>query len=116
MFCKNSTNLSFVEQPFSYNIHPKYFLLVIADNNVNFLNTKLIENNVEIIEFIEYDKLAKYYNQSKLYYVPCTIHGGGERSILEARSCGITIKVEDDNPKLKELTKSELYSSKYYAK
>lgn len=84
-----------------------------TDNN---LIKKLIENNVEIVEFIEYDKLAKYYNQSKLCYVPCTIHGGGERSVLEARSCGITIKVEDDNPKLKELIKSELYSSKYYAK
>ena len=41
MFCKNSTNLSFVEPPFSYNIHPIYLLLDIADNNVNFLNTKL---------------------------------------------------------------------------
>ena len=77
---------------------------------------KLTDNGVEVIEFIEYDKLATYYNQSKLCYTPCTLHGGGERCVLEARSCGIPVKIETDNPKLEELTGSEIYSSVYYAK
>lgn len=76
---------------------------------------KLSDNNVEIIEFIEYSKLSKYYNKSKMCYIPTTLHGGGERAVLEARSCGIPVKIEDDNPKLKELIESEIYSSQYYA-
>jgi len=76
---------------------------------------KLLENNVEVVEFIEYHKLADYYNKSKLCYIPCSIHGGGERAVLEARSCGIPVKIESDNLKLKELCDSEIYSSLYYA-
>lgn len=75
----------------------------------------LVKNDVEVIEFIEYDKLSDFYNKSKLCYVPCTTHGGGERAVLEARSCGIPVKIEDDNPKLKELINSEIYSSYYYS-
>ena len=59
MFCKNSTNLSFVEPPFSYNIHPKHFLLDIADNNVNFLNTSLL---FTLIPLHNNDKCIDYYN------------------------------------------------------
>jgi hypothetical protein len=77
---------------------------------------KLEKNNVIVKEFIEYENLAKYYNESKLCYIPCMLHGGGERAVLEARSCGIPIKIEEDNPKLKELCNSEIYSSEYYAK
>jgi FkbM family methyltransferase len=77
---------------------------------------KLLENDVEIVEFVEYNKLADYYNKSKLCYIPCSIHGGGERAVLEARSCGIPVKIEDDNPKLKELCESDIYSSIYYSK
>ena len=77
---------------------------------------KLLENDVEIVEFIEYHKLADYYNKSKLCYIPCSIHGGGERAVLEARSCGIPVKIEDDNTKLKELCESEIYTSIYYSK
>jgi hypothetical protein len=77
---------------------------------------KLLDNDVEIVEFVEYDRLSYYYNKSKLCYIPCSIHGGGERAVLEARSCGIPVKIENDNPKLKELCESEIYSSVYYSK
>lgn len=77
---------------------------------------KLLDNDVEIVEFVEYDRLSDYYNKSKLCYIPCSIHGGGERAVLEARSCGIPVKIENDNPKLKELCESEIYSSVYYSK
>ena len=80
------------------------------------LVTTLIDNGVEVIDFIQYDQLADFYNRSKLCYIPCTTHGGGERAVLEARSCGIPVKIEEDNPKLSELLESEVYSSYYYSK
>lgn len=76
---------------------------------------KLKANDVEMKEFVEYDKLSEYYNQSKLCYVPCALHGGGERAVLEARACNVSVKIENDNPKLKELCESKIYSSEYYA-
>jgi len=83
-------------------------------SNINLVNI-LEKNDVEVKEFIEYEKLVDYYNQSKLCYIPCELHGGGERAVLEARACGIPVKIEADNPKLKELCVSEIYSSEYYA-
>jgi glycosyltransferase involved in cell wall biosynthesis len=79
------------------------------------LVSTLEKNNVEVIDFVEYEKLANYLNQSKLCYIPCTLHGGGERCVLEARSCNIPIRIENDNTKLKELETSQIYSSYYYA-
>ena len=81
----------------------------------NSLVSELTKNNVVVKDFIQYNDLANYYNSSKLCYVPCTIHGGGERSVLEARACGVPVKIEDDNLKLKELLESQIYSSVYYS-
>ena len=89
--------------------------ICLGFQNDKSLIQKLLENNVEIVNFIEYNKLADYYNKSKLCYIPCSIHGGGERAILEARSCGIPVKIESDNKKLKELCESQIYSSVYYS-
>ena len=71
--------------------------------------------NVEVRDFLEYDDLSKFYNKSKLCYIPCQTHGGGERAVLEARSCGINVEIENDNDKLKELLTSPIYSSEYYS-
>lgn len=89
--------------------------IVIGSNDDNELKNKLIENNIEVINFVPYKELANYYNLSKICYVPCEIHGGGERAVLEARACGINVKIEDDNMKLKELINSPIYDSSYYA-
>lgn len=62
------------------------------------------------------ETLAKLYNASKICYIPADIFGGGERSVLEARACGIDVEVEQDNPKLQELVKSEIWDQHYYAK
>jgi len=56
------------------------------------------------------------YNRAKTVYIPATLMGGGERAILEARSCGCKVKIEDDNPKLKELLTCPIYDVDYYVK
>lgn len=60
------------------------------------------------------EHLAKIINSSRVVYLPATISGGGERSVLEARACGVKVEVADDNPKLQELLKSEVWDHKYY--
>jgi hypothetical protein len=59
--------------------------------------------------------LAKYINASKCIYLPATISGGSERSVLEARACGTPVEIEKDNPKLAELLTSPIWDEKYYA-
>lgn len=56
------------------------------------------------------------YNRAKTVYIPATLMGGGERAVLEARSCGCRVKVEDDNPKLQELLNCPVYDIAYYTK
>jgi hypothetical protein len=55
------------------------------------------------------------YQNSKNVYIPANINGGGERAVLEARSCGCNVEVENDNPKLKELVYSKIPSHIDYA-
>lgn len=62
------------------------------------------------------DKLVCEYNRAKTVYIPATIMGGGERAVLEARSCGCAIEIEPDNPKLKELLDCPIYDVDYYIK
>jgi hypothetical protein len=61
------------------------------------------------------EDLVKMINASKCVYIPATIAGGGERSVLEARACDVAVEIEDDNPKLKELLTSPVWDQHYYA-
>lgn len=63
----------------------------------------LIKNGVMVSSMVHPLDLANFYHWSRTAYVPCTVYGGGERTLLEARSCGLMIEIEEDNPKLKEL-------------
>lgn len=78
------------------------------------LISQLEKENVEVQEFVSYDDLSMLYNSSKLCYIPCELHGGGERAVLEARACGIPVEIFD-NEKLEELLVSPVYSHIYYA-
>lgn len=65
----------------------------------------LVKGGVMVSNMVSPYDLANLYTWSRTLYLPSTILGGGERAVLEARSCGLNIEVEDDNPKLKELIK-----------
>lgn len=72
--------------------------------------------NIDIMPFVEYSQLSNYLCLAKTLYMPAAINGGGERAILEARHCGLRIKIESDNPKLLEIKKSPIWDSQYYSR
>lgn len=61
------------------------------------------------------ETLADFIRASKNVYLPATITGGSERSVLESRACGVPVEVEEDNPKLQELLTSPIWDQHYYA-
>lgn len=74
----------------------------------------LVANGVMVSPMVTAFDLANFYHWSRTLYIPATTEGGGERAILEARSCGLTVEVEDDNPKLKELISGDIPTEKDY--
>lgn len=74
------------------------------------------KENIIIKPFVEYSELCNYFSMAKTLYIPAAIYGGGERAILEARYCGLNIKIEKDNPKLKEIKNAPIWDSEYYYK
>lgn len=63
----------------------------------------LIASGVGVVPNVDPYTLARLYNASKTVFIPSTDYGGGERAVLEARSCGVDVVIEDDNKKLREL-------------
>lgn len=61
------------------------------------------------------ETLANMIRAAKKVYLPATITGGSERSVLESRACGTEVEVEEDNPKLQELLTSPIWDHHYYA-
>jgi len=89
------------------------------DNEVESLSivTDLVRSNVMVSDTVHPLDLANFYHWSRCAYIPAELHGGGERSVLEARACGIDVEVEDDNPKLQEVKDWEpIPDHKWYAK
>ena len=62
---------------------------------------ELVTNDIAVSGMLSPKKLNKLYNLTKKVYIPATLEGGGERAVLEARTCGCTVIVE--NEKLQEL-------------
>jgi len=75
----------------------------------------LLLGGVAVSDMVPAEKLATLYATVGAVYIPAELHGGGERAVLEARSCGAKVIVEEDNPKLKELVTSPIYDEQYYA-
>lgn len=77
----------------------------------------LLMDGVTISNMVSPWQLAKHYHQADIVYIPADVYGGGERAVIEAKACGATVQIEDDNPKLRELIKSDTLSwtEQYYA-
>lgn len=67
----------------------------------------LVSNGVMVSGMVNPYDLANLYHYSRTLYMPSDIYGGGERAVLEARSCGLQVEIEQDNDKLKELVELE---------
>ena len=74
----------------------------------------LKKEGIETQDFVHYEELRDTINRSKNVHLPAGVNGGGERAVLESRACGVNVLVEEDNPKLKELTQSPIWSHKHY--
>ena len=78
---------------------------------------QLVDAGVEILPPGSQTYLCGLINQAKTVYLPTAVNGGGERAVLEARACNVDVLVENDNPKLKELTEiSPIWDQLYYAR
>lgn len=78
--------------------------------------SKLLASGVMISDMVSPETLADLYNMSEAFYMPADIYGGGERTVLEARSCGIPVHIEPDNPKLQEILDGPILNELDYAK
>ena len=78
---------------------------------------RLVAAGVEVRDVAPYKDLAALMNEAREVYIPSAVDGGGERAVLEARACGTPVRVEEDNPKLRELANSAtpVYDHVYYA-
>ena len=83
------------------------------NDSKNIIN-QLKNAGVSCLDYRSQKEMGKLINRSKKIYLPCEINGGGERAVLEARSCGNNVIVESDNPKLKELLKTPVWDERYY--
>ena len=83
----------------------------VIDKNIE---VQLKNNNVIVEDYVDHLSLSNKYNQSKNCFLPCSLHGGGERAVLEARSCNIKVEIDENNGKLKELLNSPIYNQDYY--
>ena len=75
----------------------------------------LRRRGVTVLAPLPYDQLAALIQSSEAVYVPDDYLGGGERAVLEARTLGVRVQIEPDNPKLAELITSPIYDHAYYA-
>ena len=74
------------------------------------------KRGVHVRPAVGYRELAKLINQAKEVHIPSTVHGGGERAVLESKACGVPVRVEKDNPKLLELVRGPVLSHVHYAR
>lgn len=91
-----------------YQIHNEEESLAIARD--------LIKGGVMVANEVDPFKLSLLMSCARTAYIPSSIIGGGERFLLEARACGLSVEIEPDNAKLQELLDGPIYDHMYYAK
>lgn len=68
-----------------------------------YIANSLLRVGVMVSPMVNPYDLANLYSWSRTLYIPADLNGGGERAILEARSVGLNVEIEDDNEKLLEV-------------
>jgi glycosyltransferase involved in cell wall biosynthesis len=61
------------------------------------------------------EELATLYNESHECWIPSETIGGSQRTLLEARACGLPVRVAPDNPRLTEMLTQPVPSHYEYA-
>lgn len=62
-----------------------------------------LKHGVTVIPWVPYEAMPWLYNASKMCLITADEMGGCQRTILEAKACGIPVSVVSDSPKLSEL-------------
>lgn len=73
------------------------------------------EAGFEVSDQVTPEELAVLYNESRECWIPTETIGGSEKTLWEARSCGLSVRVAPDNPRLVELLSQPVRSHYYYA-
>ena len=63
------------------------------------------ENGILTLPWVPPEALVHIYNASKNIVITADPNGGCQRTVLEAKSCGINVIIESESLKLKELNK-----------
>lgn len=74
----------------------------------------LLTSHVGIMDMIPQEQLAKIYRCTDTVFIGNETHGGGERTVLEARACGAKVEVQEDNPKLLSMLDIPITDHVYY--
>lgn len=63
------------------------------------------KSGIAVMPQIPYEAVPYVLNASQHVYVAADQTGGCQRSVLEAKACGVDVVIDSDSPKLKELEK-----------
>ena len=75
---------------------------------------RLLAAGIEYVDYMGADRLRQLYWTARRVVLSSTLNGGGERVLLEARSCGTPVLLTRPNAKLEELARSPIYDGEYY--
>jgi len=77
---------------------------------------RLRMSGIKTLGFQDYHELARIYNDTNNLLIAASLHGGGERAIMEAKACEVpNIEIAKDNPKLQSVLDNPVLSHYDYA-
>lgn len=80
-----------------------------------------VKNGVAVMDWIPTESLVHLYNMSKEVIVTADTQGGSQRTVLEAKACGVPVRIASESPsllELKDLTRDDVlnkWSERNYA-
>lgn len=80
------------------------------------------KNGIAVLPWVPYSVMPYIINASENVYVAADVMGGCQRTVLEAKACGVPVAINSDSPKLLELqnlTREDIlneWSEESYAK